>query len=121
MNTSIKENFDLNSVKASIVECAKMAGMDEDTLKESDFDDWHNDYNKSWQMRFMHDLQCLEKAISLVNDALAQKELATVDEALRSAVLNTSSLASTFEYITSDLMHLRHVLKDADSEDKSEH
>ena len=95
--------------------------MDEDALKESDFNDWHIDYNKSWQMRFMHDLQCLQKAISLVNDALAQKELAIVDEALRSAVLNTSSLASTFEHISSDPMHLRHALKDADSEEKSEH
>lgn len=121
MNSEIKKDFDLNSVKASIVECIKVAGMSEENLKQSDFDDWHNDYSKSWQLRFMYDLQCLQKSINLVNDALVQKELATVDDALRSAVLHSSSLASTFEYITSDLMHLRHVLKDSAIENKSEH
>ena len=121
MNSGIKKNIDLNKVKASIVECAKVAGKSEDSLKHSDFDDWHNDYSKSWQMRFMYDLQCLQRSINLVDDALVQKELATVDDALRSAVLHSSSLANTFEYITSDLMHLRHVLKDARVENKSEH
>lgn len=121
MNGEIKRDIDLNKVKASIVECAKVAGKCEESIKQSDFDDWHNDYSKSWQMRFMYDLQCLQKSISLVDDALVQKELATVDEALRSAVLHSSSLASTFECITSDLMHLRHVLKDAEIENKSEH
>jgi len=41
-----QKNIDLNKVKASIVECAKAAGKSEDSLKHSDFDDWHNDYSK---------------------------------------------------------------------------
>ena len=121
MNNATKDDFDLNKVKASIVECAKVAGKSESSLKQSDFDDWHNDYSKSWQMRFMYDLQCLQRSISLVDDALVQKELATVDDALRGAVLHSSSLASTFEYITNDLMHLRHVLRDASIDNKSDH
>jgi hypothetical protein len=114
-------SFNLNSVKASIVECAKVAGSTEGVLKESDFDTWQNDYSKSWQVRFMYDLQCLQKAINLIDSALLQKDLLTVDDALRDAVIRSSSLASTFEYITRDLMHLRHVLKDAAISSNSEH
>lgn len=116
-----RKNFDLNSVKASIVECVKVAGVTEANLKESDFDEWHNDYNKSWHVRFLYDLQCLQKAINLIDDALLQQDLMTVDEALRHAVLNTGSLASTFEFITDDLMHLRHVLKDVALNNTAEH
>lgn len=116
-----KKGFDLNSVKASIVECVKVAGVSETKLKQSDFDEWHNDYNKSWHVRFLYDLQCLQKAINLIDDALLQKDLITVDEALRHAVLNSGSLASTFEFITDDLMHLRHVLKDVAVESQAEH
>lgn len=118
---SNRKNFDLNSVKASIVECVKVAGVTEANLKESDFDEWHNDYNKSWHVRFLYDLQCLQKAINLIDDALLQQDLMTVDEALRHAVLNAGSLASTFEFITDDLMHLRHVLKDVALNNTAEH
>lgn len=121
MSSEIKKNFDLNTIKSSILKCVKVAGKNEESLKDEDFDDWHNDYNKSWQLRFIYDLQCLQQSINLVNDALVQKELSTIDDALRGAVLHSSSLASTFEYITSDLMHLRHVLKDSAIEKKSEH
>lgn len=113
--------FNLNNVKASIVQCAKVAGSSEQELKESNFDDWQNDYSKSWQVRFIYDLQCLQKAISLIDDALLQNDLVTVDEALRDAVIRSSSLASTFECITSDLMHLRHILKNAAIASHSEH
>lgn len=119
MNSGVKKDFDLNSIKASIVECVKVAGKNEDSVKDGDFDDWQNDYSKSWQLRFIYDLQCLQQSINSVNDALVQKELSMVDEALRGAVMHSSSLASTFEYITSDLMHLRHVLKNPEVETKS--
>lgn len=121
MRNIIEESFDLNSMKNSIVECAKLAGASEGELKQSNFDDWENDYNKSWQVRFMYDLQCLQKAINLINDALTQKDLVTVDDALRDAVIRSSSLASTFEYITSDLMHLRHILKHASIDGNQAH
>jgi len=113
MNNASKDGFDLNSVKASIVACIKVAGMNESSLIESDYDDWHNDYSASWQMRFIYDLQCLQKSMSHMNAALQQKNFATVDAALRDAVLHSSSLSSIFEYITSDLMHLRNVIKNA--------
>lgn len=119
MGNEIEKDFDLNSVKASIVECVKVAGHSEDCLRDDDFKDWHNDFNQSWQLRFIHDLQCLQQSINSVNDALLQKELSTIDKALRGAVLNSSSLASTFESITSDLMRLRHVLKNPEVESKS--
>lgn len=113
--------FNLNKVKASIVQCAKAVGSSEQVLKDSDFDDWQNDYSKSWQVRFIYDLQCLQKAIKLIDDAILQKDLLTVDKALRDAVIRSSSIASTFEYITSDLMHLRHILKNAPITGNSEH
>ena len=121
MENMIDGKFNLNSIKASIVECARVAGASEGELKQSDFDSWENDYNKSWQVRFMYDLQCLQKAMQLIDDALMQKDLVTVDDALRDAVIRTSSIASTFEYITSDLMHLRHLLKNASIVTKSAH
>lgn len=113
MENIMSQKFNLNSVKASIVECAKVVGSTERALIESDFDDWQNDYSKSWQISFMYNLQCLQKAINLIDDALLQKDLLTVDDALRDAVLRSSALASTFEYITGDLMHVRHVLRNA--------
>jgi hypothetical protein len=120
MNSRSKKDNDLKRVKASVVQCEKVADISEESLK-SDFDNWRNDYNKSWQIRFMHDLKCLQRSIALIDDALVQKELALVNEALRTAVFSSSALATTFECMTSDLMDLREVLKDAEIENKSEH
>jgi len=113
MNNASEDGFDLNSVKVSIVACIKAAGINESSSIQNDYDDLHNDYNTSWQMRFIFDLQCLQKSMNHMNEALQQKNFAIVDAALRNAVLHSSSLSSTFEYITSDLMHLRNVIKNA--------
>jgi hypothetical protein len=63
----------------------------------------------------------LQKAIYLTDVALLQKSLTAVDAALRDAVIRSKSLACTFEDITSDLMHLRQLLKTAAIASHSEH
>ncbi len=110
---STSDFFFFQVAKKSFSNRIKAAGINESSSIQNDYDDLHNDYNTSWQMRFIFDLQCLQKSMNHMNEALQQKNFAIVDAALRNAVLHSSSLSSTFEYITSDLMHLRNVIKNA--------